>query len=165
MRRDIDAATRTARQARGLNENYGRELMELHTLGVDGGYTQKDVTEVARCFTGWTIRTAAQGGGFFYNDKLHDKGEKIVLGVTDPGRRRHRTTASKVLDILARHPSTAHFISQELAQRFVADDPPAALVDRMAQTFLSTDGDIREVMKTMLEFEGILVARAPIAPK
>ena len=137
------------RPQRGLNENYARELMELHTLGVDGGYTQKDIVEVARCFTGWTIRNPQQGGNFFYNDRVHDKGEKIVLGVKIPAGG-GKDDAEKVLDILAKHPSTAHFISKELAQRFVADDPPPALVDRMAKTFLDSNGDIREVMKTML---------------
>src|SRR5208283_390883 len=97
---------------RGLNENYGRELMELHTLGVDGGYTQKDVTEVARCFTGWTIRNPQQGGGFFYNDRVHGKGEKVVLGVTIPAGG-GQEDGEKVLDILARHPATARFISRE----------------------------------------------------
>ena len=134
---------------RGLNENYGRELMELHTLGVDGGYTQKDVTEVARCFTGWTIQAPRQGGGFFFNDRLHDKGEKVVLGVTIPAGG-GMEDGEKVLDILAAHPSTAKFISKKLAQRFVADNPPLELVDRMAATFLKTGGDIREVMRTML---------------
>ena len=140
------AGARPAR--RGLNENYGRELLELHTLGVDGGYTQKDVTEVARCFTGWTIRQPERGGAFWFNPRAHDGGEKTVLGVqiaagggVDDGE--------KVLDILADHPSTAHFISRKLAQRFVADNPPPALVDRMARTFLKTGGDLREVMKTM----------------
>ncbi len=145
-----DAAVNArAKKKRGLNENYGRELMELHTLGVDGGYTQKDVTEVARCFTGWTILEPRKGGGFFYNDKMHDKGEKVVLGVTIPSGGGIED-GEKVLDILARHSSTAHFISKKLAERFVADNPPAELVDRMAATFLKTDGDIREVMRTML---------------
>src|SRR5580692_290546 len=94
------------RPVRGLNENYARELMELHTLGVDGGYTQKDVTEVARCFTGWTIRLPRQGGDFFYNDRVHDKGEKTVLGVKIPAGG-GQGDAEKVLDILARHPATA----------------------------------------------------------
>ena len=136
-------------RVRGLNENYARELMELHTLGVDGGYTQKDVTEVARCFTGWTIRLPRQGGGFFYNDRVHDKGEKTVLGVKIPAGG-GQDDAERVLDILAKHPSTARFISKQLAQRFVADDPPARLVEKMAKTFREKDGDIREVMKTML---------------
>ncbi len=149
VRPDLDANDKKRKVKRGLNENYGRELMELHTLGVNGGYTQKDVTEVARCFTGWTIQEPRKGGTFFYNDKLHDKGEKIVLGhVIAAGG--GIDDGEQVLDILARHPSTAHFISQELAQRFVADNPPESLVNKMAQTFLSTNGSIREVMKTML---------------
>jgi len=137
-------------QRRGLNENYGRELLELHTLGVDGGYTQKDVTEVARCFTGWSIDRPQMGGGFRFAPRQHDLGEKIVLGVRIPEGGGEKD-GEKVLDIVARHPSTAHFISKKLAQRFVADDPPAALVERMAQTFLKTDGDLRAVMQTMLE--------------
>src|SRR6202046_2628845 len=149
VRPDLDANDKKRKVKRGLNENYGRELMELHTLGVNGGYTQKDVTEVARCFTGWGIQEPRKGGAFFYNDKLHDKGEKIVLGhVIAAGG--GMEDGEQVLDILARHPSTAHFISKELAQRFVADNPPESLVNRMAQTFLSTNGSIREVMKTML---------------
>ncbi len=150
VRADLDANDKKRKVKRGLNENYGRELMELHTLGVNGGYTQKDVTEVARCFTGWGILEPRKGGSFFYNDKLHDKGEKIVLGhVIAAGG--GIEDGEQVLDILARHPSTAHFISQELAQRFVADNPPEGLVNKMAQTFLSTNGSIREVMKTMLD--------------
>ncbi len=137
------------KRRQGLNENYGRELMELHTLGVDGGYTQKDVTEVARCFTGWTIRQPQQGGGFFFNDRLHDKGEKHVLGVTIHAGG-GMGDGLKVLDILAHHPATAHFISKSLAIRFVSDNPPQSLVDKMATAFLSSDGDLREVMRTML---------------
>jgi uncharacterized protein (DUF1800 family) len=132
----------------GLNENYGRELMELHTLGVDGGYTQADVTEVARCFTGWSIRDVRLGGEFFFNPKMHDNGEKHVLGVTLPAGG-GMNDGLKVLDILAHHPSTAHFISRELAERFVSDNPPASLVDKMAGTFTATDGDIRAVLSTM----------------
>jgi uncharacterized protein (DUF1800 family) len=136
-----------SRQAHGLNENYGREVMELHTLGVKGGYTQDDVIAVARCFTGWTVRDPANPE-FVFAPFMHDFGEKIVLG--------HKIAAGggeqdglQVIDILAHHPSTAKFISRELAQRFVADDPPQALVDRMAQTFTKTDGDLRAVLKTM----------------
>ena len=138
------------KNARGLNENYARELLELHTLGVDGGYTQKDIIEVARCFTGWTIRDPRQGGTFFYNDKVHDKGEKTVLGVTIPAGG-NESDGEKVLDILMHHPSTARFIARKLAVRFVSDDPPAALVDRMAAEFAKTDGDIRAVLKTMFD--------------
>jgi uncharacterized protein (DUF1800 family) len=149
VRPDLEAKGKGKRAKRGLNENYGRELLELHTLGVNGGYTQQDVIEVARCFTGWTIEEPRKGGVFLYNDKLHDKGEKNVLGHVIPAGGGIED-GEKVLDILARHPSTAKFISLELAQRFVADNPPPALVERMAQTFLQKDGDIREVMKTML---------------
>jgi uncharacterized protein (DUF1800 family) len=138
------------KQARGLNENYARELMELHTLGVDGGYTQQDIIEVARCFTGWTITQPNRDGEFTYNDRVHDKGEKTVLGVKIPAGG-GREDAEKVLDILARHPSTARFISTKLAKKFVADDPPPALIDRMAKTFHDTDGDIRAVMSAMLD--------------
>ncbi len=145
------------RPVRGLNENYGRELLELHTLGVDGGYTQKDVTEVARCFTGWTIKNPQAGGTFTFNDRVHDKGEKIVLGVTIPAGG-GKDDAEKVLDILAKHPSTARFISKKLAQRFVADNPPPELIDRMAKTFLDSNGDIRAVMNNDADVQGIPVA-------
>ncbi len=134
---------------RGLNENYGRELLELHTLGVDGGYTQKDVIEVARCFTGWTIAGPRKGGDFEYNDKVHDHGKKVVLGEVIPAGG-GMSDGLRVISILAHHPSTAHFISLRLAQRFVADNPPPSLVNRMADTFMKTGGDLREVMETML---------------
>jgi uncharacterized protein (DUF1800 family) len=132
----------------GLNENYGRELMELHTLGVDGGYTQKDVTEVARCFTGWTIDKPRQNASFKFDDRLHDPDPKFVLGtkIHAGGMK----DAEQVMDLLVHHASTAKFISTKLARRFVSDTPPPALVQRMAQTFQSTDGDIRAVMKTMI---------------
>ncbi|HTD84987.1 MAG TPA: DUF1800 domain-containing protein, partial [Candidatus Binatia bacterium] len=155
-------------QRRGINENYARELMELHTLGVDGGYTQKDVQEVARCFTGWTIiaprgaGAAAQAvmngpmaemartraGTFVFRPAVHDNGEKIVLGHKIPSGGGMKD-GLMVLDILSHHPSTAKFIATKLVRRFVADEPPAALVDRVAQTFLKTDGDIREMLRTI----------------
>jgi uncharacterized protein (DUF1800 family) len=135
-------------QKRGLNENYGRELMELHTLGVDGGYTQQDVVEVARCFTGWTIRQPRQGGGFVFEPRIHDNGKKLVLGHVIAGGGEHDGEA--VLDILARHPSTARFISTKLVRRFVSDTPPQSLVDRAAARFRETDGDIREVVRTII---------------
>ncbi len=138
-----------SKNRQGLNENYGRELMELHTLGVDGGYSQHDVTEVARCFTGWTIREPNRGGGFEFNEKIHDRGEKHVLGVTIPAGG-GMDDGLKVIDILAHHPSTAAFISRSLAIRFVSDDPPEGLVRKMAATFLKTDGDLLEVMRTMI---------------
>ena len=134
---------------KGLNENYGRELMELHTLGVDGGYTQKDVTEVARAFTGWTIQNPRIGGGFVFEPRIHDPGEKVVLGhVIKAGG--GQSDGEQVLDILAKHPSTAHFIATKLVRRFVSDTPPPALVDRVAARFRQTDGDLREVMRTIL---------------
>ena len=132
----------------GLNENYGRELMELHTLGVNDGYTQKDVTEVARVLTGWTIKQPKDGADFKFDERMHEPGEKNVLG--------HRIKANgqkegfEVLHILAHHPATARFVCTKLAMRFVSDNPPSQLVDRMSQTFLKKDGDIREVLRTML---------------
>src|SRR5271157_2838187 len=131
----------------GLNENYARELMELHTLGVNGGYTQQDVTQVARVFTGWTIDEPRQGGGFVYKPRLHEPGAKTVLGhkIKESGE----NEGMQVLEILAHHPSTARFISTELAQRFVSDDPPPSVIDAMSKTFLKTDGDIRAVLQTM----------------
>ena len=134
---------------KGLNENYGRELMELHTLGVDGGYTQKDVTEVARAFTGWTIDNPRQGGGFTFNPRLHDTGQKVVLGhVIKAGG--GESDGEQVLDILAKEPATARLIATKLARRFVSDTPPPALVDRAAARFQATDGDLREVTRTIL---------------
>ncbi len=133
---------------RGLNENYARELMELHTLGVDGGYTQKDVTEVARAFTGWTIENPRARGTFRFEPRMHGDGVKTVLGRRiDAGGIKD---GEAVLDLLARHPSTARFISTKLARRFVSDTPPASLVDRMAARFTAADGDLREVMRTLL---------------
>jgi uncharacterized protein (DUF1800 family) len=131
----------------GLNENYGRELMELHTLGVNGGYTQTDVTEVARVLTGWTIDQPQRGGGFKFEERMHEPGTKIVLGhkIKQHGEKE----GMEVLHLLAHHPSTAHFICTKLAMRFVSDDPPPALVERMARTFTKTDGDLRAVLETM----------------
>jgi uncharacterized protein (DUF1800 family) len=140
---------RKGKQASGLNENYGRELMELHTLSVNGGYSQQDVTEVAKVFTGWTLEQPKKGGDFRFEPRMHEPGDKIVIG--------HRIKSNgeqeglEVLHLLAHNPKTAHFISQKLAMRFVSDNPPAALVDRMTQTFLKKDGDIREVLRTMFK--------------
>ncbi|HEY6270956.1 MAG TPA: DUF1800 domain-containing protein [Terriglobales bacterium] len=132
---------------RGLNENYGRELMELHTLGVDGGYTQQDVTEVARVFTGWTVQPD-QGWGFVFDPRRHEPGTKTVLAKSIPESGINE--GLQVLDILAKSSATAKFICTKLARRFVADDPPPALVQAMADDFLATDGDIKEVLRTML---------------
>jgi uncharacterized protein (DUF1800 family) len=144
-----DAQVKAALKDRGLNENYGRELMELHTLGVNGGYTQKDVTEVAKVFTGWTIDQPARGGEFQFDDRRHEPGTKTVLGTTI--KENGMNEGLEVLHMLATSPATAKFISTELAVRFVSDDPPPALVDRMAQSFLSSDGDIKTVLRTMFE--------------
>lgn len=168
-------------QRRGINENYARELMELHTLGVDGGYTQKDVQEVARCFTGWTIFQPRGGaaaanallggdaarrsaGTFFFNARTHDDGEKIVLGHKIPAGGGMKDGLI-VLDILAHHPSTAKFIAVKLVRHFVADDPSPALVERVAATFTKTDGDIRETLKAIFfspEFNSIEAYRGKI---
>jgi uncharacterized protein (DUF1800 family) len=178
------------RQRRGINENYARELMELHTLGVDGGYTQKDVQEVARCFTGWTIFQPRGGaaalaeiaprarerngrfgdamqrtaGTFFFNPRAHDDGEKMVLGhkISSGGGMKD---GLMVLDILAHHPSTAKFIATKLVRHFVSDNPPAGLVDRVAATYKKSDGDIREMLKTIFfskEFNSTEAYRAKI---
>ncbi|HJU54592.1 MAG TPA: DUF1800 domain-containing protein [Pyrinomonadaceae bacterium] len=164
------------RRRRGINENYARELMELHTLGVDGGYTQRDVQEVARCFTGWTIqsprgyRRAALGevddsaGQFHFNPRLHDDGEKIVLGQKIPAGGGVKD-GLMVLEILARHPSTAKFISTKLARRFVSDNPSPALINRAAAAFTKSDGDIRETLRALLtspEFNSAESYRAKI---
>jgi len=137
------------RQRQGLNENYGRELLELHTLGVDGGYTQQDVINVARAFTGWTIKPPPQGGGFVFRPQVHDAGEKIVLG-HKLAAGRGMEDAEDVLDILAKSPATARFISFKLARRFVSDSPSKALVDHAAQVYLKTGGDIREVLRSII---------------
>jgi uncharacterized protein (DUF1800 family) len=123
--------------------------MELHTLGVDGGYTQKDVTEVARAFTGWTIDRPRQGGGFTFNARIHDPGQKVVLGHTIRAGG-GESDGEQVLDILARHQSTATFIATELVRRLVSDSPQRALVERVAARFRETDGDLREVTRTIL---------------
>jgi uncharacterized protein (DUF1800 family) len=147
----------------GLNENYGRELMELHTLSVNGGYSQHDVTELARVLTGWTIQPLEQGGSFQFDPRKHDPGDKVVLGRTIPENGINE--GMQMLDILAHDPNTAKFISRKLAMRFVADDPPPALVARMAQKFLATDGDIREVLRTLFkspEFWSVKAYRAKV---
>jgi len=138
------------RRRQGLNENYGRELLELHTLGVDGGYTQQDVIEVARALTGWTIRQPQEGGGFIFRPVMHDAAPKTVLGRRLAGGRGIED-GEQVLDIVARHPSTAPYIATKLARRFVSDTPSTALVDRAAATFTRTDGDIREVVRTIID--------------
>lgn len=168
------------RQKRGINENYARELMELHTLGVDGGYTQKDVQEVARCFTGWTIfaprgagaaAAALMGEGarenagtFYFAPRMHDDGEKIVLGQKIPSGG-GKKDGLMVLDILARHQSTARYLATKLARHFVMDNPPQALIDRVAAAFTKSDGDIRATLKAIFfspEFNSAEAYRAKI---
>jgi len=133
---------------RGLNENYARELMELHTIGVDAGYTQADVVAVARAFTGWTIDRPRDGGTFQFNAQMHDNDAKVVMGtkITGGGKK----DGEAVLDLLANHPSTATFIATKLARRFVSDEPPASVVDRAAKVFLSSKGDLREVTRAIV---------------
>lgn len=135
------------RKVGGINENYAREIMELHTLGVDGGYTQKDVQEVARCFTGWTLDP--ETSEFVFAPRRHDNGPKVVLGHDIEANGGIRD-GERVLDILASHPSTARFIATKLCRRLVADDPPPALVDRIAGVFLQTDGDLRQVVQAII---------------
>jgi uncharacterized protein (DUF1800 family) len=166
---------------RGINENYARELMELHTLGVDGGYTQKDVQEVARCFTGWTIFQPRGGGAavnamlgregarrepgtFVFNARFHDDGEKVVLGHKIPSGGGIKDGLT-VLEILSHHPSTAKYIATKLVRHFVSDTPPPALVDRVANAFTKSDGDIRETLKALVfsnEFNSPEAYRAKI---
>jgi uncharacterized protein (DUF1800 family) len=169
-----------AQTRRGINENYARELMELHTLGVDGGYTQKDVQEVARCFTGWTIfqprgagaaanallgdATKNNAGTFYFNPRTHDDGEKVVLGHKIPSGGGIKD-GLMVLDILAHHPSTAKFVATKLVRHFVSDEPSAKLVDRVATAFSRSDGDIRETLKAIFfspEFNSPETYRAKI---
>ena len=133
----------------GLNENYARELMELHTLGVDGGYTQADVTEVARAFTGWSIDRPQTEGRFAFRPRMHDTGEKVVLGHRIPAGG-GQDDGERVLAILTHHPATARFIATKLVRRFVADTPPPPLVERVAATYLRTDGDIRAMLRTIV---------------
>lgn len=150
---DSPAALRAAqknngRPVPGLNENYGRELMELHTLGVNGGYTQADVIEVAKAFTGWTIDHPLQGGGFIFDAQRHEPGARTVLGHRIPAGGEDQGLA--VLHLLAENPATAHHIAEEIAERFVSDHPSPVLVNRMAKTYLKTHGEIRAVLETML---------------
>lgn len=178
------AQQQAQRQRRGINENYARELMELHTIGVEGGYTQKDVQEVARCLTGWTIfapRGAAaatqamkdgpradmlreNAGKFFFNPRAHDDGEKVVLGHKIPAGGGIKD-GLMVLDILARHPATAKFVATKLARYFVSDNPPAAVVDSAAAAFTKSNGDIRETLRAIFtspEFNSLEAYRGKV---
>ncbi|MBI3162933.1 MAG: DUF1800 domain-containing protein [Chloroflexi bacterium] len=138
------------------NENYARELMELHTLGVDGGYTQKDVMELARCLTGWNVKRHFWLGDFIFKEDIHDTGEKHVLGLSiQPSAQKE---AEQVIEMLAMHPSTARFIATKLARRFIADDPPREIIEKAAQTFLQTKGDIKSVLRVIL-LDGLALAQ------
>jgi uncharacterized protein (DUF1800 family) len=147
----------------GLNENYGRELMELHTLGVNDGYTQADVIQVARILTGWTVDKPLRGGNFVFNPNRHESGTKKVMGqkFKDQGELQGR----QLLHFLATRPATAHFISRELAERFVSDNPPQSVVDRMARAYMSSGGDISAVLTALFhapEFWSASVYRAKV---
>lgn len=146
--------------ADGPNENYARELMELHTIGVDAGYSQNDVSEVARCFTGWTIDFRDEGtdGEYYYDPYTHDEGPKTVLGSLISGGRPGFVDGRKVLDLLSTHPACARFISFKLCRHFVSDTPPAALVDKVAATFRATDGDVKAVLRTLFLAEEFYAA-------
>src|SRR5688500_17227057 len=144
---------------RGLNENYARELLELHTLGVDGGYSQQDIINVARAFTGWTLEQPRRSGGFIFRPAMHDAGEKVVLGQR-LGAGRGMEDGEQVLDIVAGHPSTARFIATKLSRRFVSDEPPATLVERAAETYRRTNGDIREVVRTIVTSQEFFASAA-----
>ncbi|GAB3404010.1 DUF1800 domain-containing protein [Massilia agilis] len=156
-----EQAKKGAKGPRGLNENYARELMELHTLGVDGGYTQKDVTELARMLTGWTFqpqRLVRFNETFRFDPKRHDQGVKTWLGRTvEPSGQREGEMA---LDVLAVHPATARHVSYQLAQYFVSDVPPPALVERMAKTWIETRGDIRSVLRTLFASDEFMAPQA-----
>ena len=154
----------TPQRRPGINENFARELMELHTMGVDGGYTQTDVQELARCLTGWTIDRPFQGGPFIFRAWAHDAGSKKLLGISIPAGG-GISDGYRAIEILSHHPATARFISKKLCERFVADDPPAALVDRVSRVFLKTDGDIREVLRAIFtspEFNSASAFRSKI---
>ena len=138
------------------NENYARELMELHTLGVNGGYTQQDVMELARCLTGWTVKEHFWLGDFLFKEDLHDTGPKHVMGMTisNSGIKE----AEQVIEMLVKHPGTAHFIATKLTRRFIADEPPPEIVENAAQTFLKTNGDIKSVLRVIL-LDGLPLAQ------
>ena len=159
----VPAGPNRGRKA-GLNENYARELMELHTLGVDGGYTQRDVTEVARAFTGWTIDRPQINGRFVFRPLMHDGGEKVVVGHRIPTGG-GQGDGERVIEILTRHPSTARFVATKLVRRFVSDTPPPALIARVAATYTGTGGDIPAMLRVIFEsreFSGEDAYRAKI---
>lgn len=145
----LDGKDNVKRGDEAPNENYARELMELHTMGVDGGYTQRDVYEAARCLTGWRLHEKWRRGLVYFDASLHDDGEKKVLGHTiAPGG--GETDLDQLIDIVCSHPSTPRFLARKLVRRFVADDPPASLVDRVASVWRKGDGDIAGAVRTIL---------------
>src|SRR6184192_580839 len=148
MRADSQRQRAVERMPKGINENYARELLELHTLGVDGGYTQQDVINVARIFTGWSIRRPQQGGDFEFHDWAHDTGDKQVLGI-EFERGHGMDEGVRLLKLLANHPATMHHVSRQLCQRFVNDDPPDGCVDDAVAAWQRTRGDIREVLRAV----------------
>jgi len=148
MRADSQRQRALERMPKGINENYARELLELHTLGVEGGYTQQDVIDVARIFTGWSIRRPQQGGDFEFHEWAHDYGEKVSMGVTFPAGH-GRDEGVRLLKLLANHPATMHHVSRQLCQRFVNDDPPDGCVDDAVAAWKRTEGDIREVLRAI----------------
>jgi uncharacterized protein (DUF1800 family) len=147
----LSTASRTVngRLIQGLNENYGRELLELHTVGVDAGYTQADVYDVSRAFTGWGIDNVGRGGNFRYLQSAHDTGSKSAFGL-QLAAGGQKDDGERVIKYLATHPLTARFISTKLARRFVSDNPPQSVIDRMADAWLASDGDIKTVMRAMI---------------
>src|SRR5256885_1589775 len=148
MRADSQRQRALERMPKGVNENYARELLELHTLGVEGGYTQQDVIDVARIFTGWSMGRPQQGGDFEFHEWAHDYGEKVVMGVTFPAGH-GRDEGMCLLKLLANHPATLHHVSRQLCQRFVNDDPPDGCVDDAVAAWKRTEGDIREVLRAI----------------
>jgi uncharacterized protein (DUF1800 family) len=144
---------------RGINENYARELLELHTLGVDGGYTQQDVINVARILTGWSVKPPAEGGGFVFREAVHDVGEKVVLGVRFPAGH-GEDEGVRLLEMLARHPATIHHVCRKLCARFVSDDPPDGCVDAAVAAWQKSDGDMREVLRAIVHSDDFWSARA-----
>src|SRR5216117_241104 len=148
MRADSQRQRALERMPKDINENYARELLELHTLGAEGGYTQQDVIDVARIFTGWSIRRPQQAGDFEFHEWAHDYGEKVLMGVTFPAGH-GRDEGVRLLKLLANHPATMHHVSRQLCQRFVNDDPPDGCVDDAVAAWKRTEGDIREVLRAV----------------
>src|SRR5256884_6804412 len=166
MRADSLRRQALARMPKGINENYARELLELHTLGVDGGYTQQDVIDVARIFTGWSIERPQQGGDFEFHDWAHDRGEKLVLGVRFEGGH-DMDEGVRLLKMLANHPATMHHVSRKLCQRFVNDDPPDGCVDDAVGAWRRSSGDMREVLRAIFhgpDFWAAANVRAKVKP-